>query len=207
LVRLPIRTGGGPMLRSALGAGSLNGSYLALLFLVTFQFQQLHGWSPLRTGLAILPASAPLALTALHSGRLISRFGTRRLIAFGAPLPLLGYLLYLRLPAHPGYVTALLPTMLLVGLGFVLSFAPLNTQATAGLAPAERGAAAALYQSSVQIAAVIGPALAAALIAPGLASGNAAALRPAVWLVVAIGTIGPVINSGPFSQKAKANDR
>ncbi|MFI0722861.1 MFS transporter [Streptomyces sp. NPDC021224] len=191
LVRLPLRTGG-TMARSALGAGALNGSYLGLLVVVTFQFQTTRGWSPLQTALAILPASVPLALVALHSGRMIARFGTRRLIAYGALPPLAGYLLYLRLPAHPDYVTAVLPTMILVGLGFVLSFAALNTQATSGLAPAERGAAAALYQSAVQIAAVVAPALAAALFQNGLGGTGNGGLRPAVWLVVAIGAIGPV---------------
>jgi len=122
-----------------------------------------------------------------------------------------GYLLYLRLPAHPAYLTAVLPTMLLVGAGFALSFAALNTQATAGLAPAIRGEAAALYQSAVQIAAVLAPALAAALYQAGLTGGGNAALRPAVWLVVGIGAIGlvtaltaPAQQPGPVRQPAGA---
>ncbi|WUH88797.1 MFS transporter [Streptomyces sp. NBC_00433] len=194
LLRLPPRTGRAGMLRSALGAGSLNGSYLALLVVITFQFQTSQGWSPLRTALAILPASVPLALLALRSGRMIARFGTRRLIAYGALPPVAGYLLYVRLPAHPDYLTAVLPTMLLVGAGFVLSFAALNTQATADLPPAERGGAAALYQSAVQIAAVVAPAAAAALFQSGLADGpgHSSALRPAIWLVVGIGAVGMV---------------
>lgn len=196
LLRLPAR-GGGTLLRSALGAGSLNGSYLGLLILLTFQLQTLYGWSPLRTALAILPASVPLALIALYSGRIVARFGTRPLIAWGSIPPVLGYLLYLRLPEHPGYATAVLPTMLLVGAGFVLSFAALNTQATAGVAPAERPGAVALYQSVVQTAAVVAPALAAALFSSGLSAARtgaaqAAALRPAVWLVVGIGAVGLV---------------
>ena len=210
LVRLPLRASAAT-LRSALGAGSLNGSYLGLLIIVTFQFQTGQGWSPLKTALAILPASVPLAVLALHSGHMIARFGTRRLIAYGAVPPVLGYLLYLRLPAHPAYLTAVLPTMLLVGAGFALSFAALNTQATAGLAPAIRGEAAALYQSAVQIAAVLAPALAAALYQAGLTGGGNAALRPAVWLVVGIGAIGlvtaltaPAQQPGPVRQPAGA---
>ncbi|MGW0331546.1 MFS transporter [Streptomyces sp. NPDC003011] len=184
--------------RATAGAVALNGSYLGLLLVVTLQLQTTEGWSPARTALALLPASLPLAVAAPFSGRLIERFGTRRLIALGAPAPLLGYVLYLRaLTPQPAYATAILPTLLLVGIGFALGFTALNVQATAGLPAADRQAAAGHYQTAVQTAAVLAPALVTALLiasgAPG-GSGAAAAVpdyRPAVWLVVALGALGP----------------
>lgn len=195
LLRRPERAGG-QLVRAASGAGCLNGSYLGLLLVVTVQLQQRQGWSPFHTALAIVPASGPLAVTALHSGRLVARFGTRRLIAAGALPPCLGYLLYLRLPAHAGYPDAVLPTMLLVAAGFVLAFAALNTQATAGLRPEERAAGAALYQSTVQLGAVLVPAAVAALLQsrlPAHGPAPAAAYRPALWLVTGVGTAGLLV--------------
>lgn len=173
----------GPLLRSALGAASLNGSFLGLLFVVTYQWQAAQDWGPLRTGLALLPASAPLALTALSSGRMVQRFGAPRLIVLGAAAPLIGYVLYLRDPAHATYTTGVLPTLLLVGAGFVLAFAALNTQATAGVAPAERGPVVATYQTAVQIGAVL-------VIAPTAALLTAYGSRTAMALVTGVGAVG-----------------
>ncbi|GHA18328.1 MFS transporter [Streptomyces echinoruber] len=180
--------------RAVLGAVALNGSYLGLLLVATFHLQVTEGWSPARTAFALLPASLPLAVTAPLSGRLIERFGTRRLIALGAPAPVLGHLLYLRaLTPHPAYATDVLPTMLLIGAGFALGFTALNVQAASAVPAADRAAATGHYQTAVQTAAVLAPALVAALLAAhGAPDAPAAGYRPAVWLVVALGALGPV---------------
>ena len=189
---------GGPMLRSALGAACLNGSYLGLLFVLTYQLQTVAGWSPLRCALALVPAAAPLAVTALSSGRLVARFGAPRLIAAGAVFPFAGYLLQLRTSWPLDYPGLLLPTLLLVGAGFVLSFAALNMQATSWLPAAERGAGSGLYQTAVQTGAVLTPALVAALLAasasPDATAAEAvAACRPALVLVAVIGGLGLLV--------------
>ncbi|MFJ1974914.1 MFS transporter [Streptomyces sp. NPDC087903] len=189
---------GGPMLRSALGAACLNGSYLGLLFVLVHQLQTVAGWSPLRCALALGPAAAPLAVTALLSGRLVTRFGAPRLIAAGAVLPLAGYLLQLRTSWPLDYPGLLLPTLLLVGAGFVLSFAALNTQATAWLPAAERGAGSGLYQTAVQTGAALTPALTAALLTAATpphatAAEAVAACRPALVLVAALGGLGLLV--------------
>lgn len=172
------------LVRSMAGAAALNGVNLGLLLVLTARLQTGLGWSPLRTALAFLPVSVPLAVTALLSRRLIARYGTARLIALGALGPVLGAALCLRHPVPEHYVTDVLPTLLLVGAGFVLAFAALNAQATSQLAAVDRPAAVGLYQSAVQISAVIVPALAAAL-AVGRADD-----RPALLLVTAVAVAG-----------------
>ncbi|WP_455354463.1 MFS transporter [Streptomyces sp. SYSU K217416] len=174
-----------PLLRSALGAAALNGSYLGLLLLCTLRLQQSAGWSPMATALAFLPAAAPLALSALYSGRMVARFGPARLIALGAVFPPLGYAWYLRLESPVSYPADVLPTMLLVGLGFALSFTALHMQATSAV-PADRQAAVGgLYQTAVQMGAVLTLALVAAL--------HPAGHRPAVLLVTAVGALGLLV--------------
>lgn len=172
------------LLRSMAGAAALNGVNLGLLLILTARLQTGLGWSPPRTALALLPASVPLAVTALLSRKLIARYGTARLIALGALGPVLGAALCLRHPAPERYVTDVLPALLLVGAGFVLAFAALNTQATSRLAAVDRAAAVGLYQSAVQVAAVVVPALAAAL-AVGRSDDRAAFL-----LVTAVAVAG-----------------
>ncbi|MFG2953220.1 MFS transporter [Streptomyces sp. NPDC048291] len=195
----PLR-GNPTLIRSALGAACLNGSYLGLLFVLTYQTQTLAGWSPLHTALALLPAAAPPALTALASGRLVATFGAPRLIVAGAACAFAGALLQLRPHAWPlDYPGRMLPTLLLVGAAFVLSFAALNMQAMSRLTPADRLTGSGLYQTAVQLAAVLAVALVAALLAahapaPGAGpAAAAAACRPALTLVAALGFLGLLV--------------
>lgn len=173
--------------RSALGAACLNGSYLGMLFIATLQLQDELGRSPLETALAFLPASLPLALTALHSGAMVERFGARPLIALGSLAAFAGYLLLLR--EDTSYVTGLLPSLLLVGAGFVLAFTALNTQAVSEAAGGDKAVAGAAYQTAVQAGAALMPALAAALLTTGTGAPDH---RSAHLLVAAVGLLGVV---------------
>ncbi|MFJ9026448.1 MFS transporter [Streptomyces sp. NPDC102259] len=176
----------GMLIRSALGAAALNGSYLGLLFVLTFQMQSVLGWGPLRTALALLPASVPLAVTALWSGRMVRRFGVARLIAVGLSLPPLGYGWCLWQSPERPYAIGTLPALVLVGAGFVLAFAALNVSATAGVAPAERGLAGATYQTAVQLGAAVVIAATAACVTADVPAGRRAALA----LVTGVGLVG-----------------
>lgn len=170
-----------PMVRSALAAAALNGSHLGLLLILTFRAQHELGWSPLRTALAFLPAGAPLAVTALLSGRLVARFGAPRPIAGGLLLPTLGFGWYLWGPYPMSYVSGMLPALLLVGAGFVLAFAALNLQATSAVPSAERGVAGAVYQTAVQVGALVTLSAVGAVMAAG---------KAATGLVTAVGCAG-----------------
>jgi predicted MFS family arabinose efflux permease len=173
-----------PLLRSALGAATLNGSYWGFLFIGTFHLQR-H-WSPLWTALALLPSSVLLALAAAFSARLVGRFGTARLIALGAAAPPLGYALFLPLRSPPDYATGVLPAVVLVGLGFVLAFAALNVQALAGFSGADQKAAGAVYQTAVQLGGAVTLAVTAGIVASG-------GLRPALLFIIAAGVLGLLV--------------
>ncbi|MFC8846793.1 MFS transporter, partial [Micromonospora sp. NPDC057141] len=155
-----------PTLRqAALGAGALNGSYWGLLLVLTLHLQTVRGWSPWWTAVALLPASVPLAITAPWSGRMVRRFGAARLVALGGALPPLGYLLALRLDPDTGYLTGVLPVLLLVSAGFVLAFAALHVRAVAAVPGELRGRATATYQTAVQLVGAGTVALVAGLLA------------------------------------------
>ncbi|NEE10325.1 MFS transporter, partial [Streptomyces sp. SID7499] len=84
-------------------------------------------------------------MTALSAGRVVARFGAPRLVVLGAVLHLTGLLLYARLDLPRSYTTDLLPTLALVGIGFVPAFAALNAQAGRAVGTADRGTATATY--------------------------------------------------------------
>lgn len=199
------RLADGTLLRSALGAAALNGSYLGLLLVLTVQLQEQQGRSPFETALALLPASVPLALSAPFSGRMVSRWGPAPLIALGSLAPALGYLWYLHRAGSSGYATAAMPALLLVALGFVLSFTALHVQATSGSGPDGQAEASGLYQTAVQCGAVVVPALVAAVLAAG-GAGETGGGRPAMLLVTAVGLLGCVAGFTGLAQ-ARRHDR
>ncbi|MFJ8108062.1 MFS transporter [Streptomyces sp. NPDC096132] len=153
----------GSFLRSAVGAATLNGTYLGLLLLLTHWLHDQWGWSSWRTALAFLPACLPLVLALPFTARMVGRFGTERLITAGGGAAALGCLTALLTGAPGTYADGVLPALLCVEAGFVLSFAALNLQATSGMSAEHRGAAVPVYQTAVQLGAVLAlPAVAAA---------------------------------------------
>jgi predicted MFS family arabinose efflux permease len=127
------------------------GSYVAFQFIVTLYVQESLGWSPITMALAFLPAGIIVVLGALRIGPVLQRLGTPITILFGMLAFAAGYALFLRATPSMPYVEFLLPTMVLLGVGFGLSFAALNAQATAGIPDYEQGLASGLLNTSLQL--------------------------------------------------------
>jgi EmrB/QacA subfamily drug resistance transporter len=138
------------LVRANLTAMMLFGGWVGFQFIATLYMQQLRGWSPLETGLAIFPGGLLVALLAPRIAPLVGRFGVMRLIVAGLFSVTAAYALFLPIGLDSGYWGAMLPTMLLAGIGFALAFGPLNIAATAGVAPMEQGLAAGLLNTSFQ---------------------------------------------------------
>ena len=137
LVRLGILRSGS-LVRANLGAMSLFGGWVGFQFIATLYMQQLRGWSPLQTGLAIFPGGLLVAVLSPRIAPLIFRFGVMRLIVVGMTSVAAVYALFLPIGLGSSYAAAMLPTFLLAGLGFALAFGPLNVAATNGIAPRSR---------------------------------------------------------------------
>jgi EmrB/QacA subfamily drug resistance transporter len=150
LVRLGILRSSS-LVRANLAAMLLVGSWFGFQFIVTLYLQQLRGWSPLETGLAIFPGGLLVALLAPRVGPLVLRFGIQRLVTVGFLSAAVGYALFVPIGLDSGYAAAMLPTFLLAGLGFALSYGPLNIAGTNGVAPEEQGLASGLVSTSFQV--------------------------------------------------------
>ena len=162
LVRLGILRSGA-LVRANLGAMMLIGGWFGFQFIATLYMQQLRGWSALETGLAIFPGGVLVALLAPRMAPLIARFGVARLIVFGMAAQVAGYALFLQIGDDSSYMTAMLPTFLLAGLGFALAYGPLNIAATSGVAPEEQGLAGGLLNTSFQFGGALVLAIATAV--------------------------------------------
>jgi EmrB/QacA subfamily drug resistance transporter len=150
LVRLGILRSG-TLVQANLGAMMLVGGWFGFQFIATLYLQQLRGWSPLETGLAIFPGGFLVAVLAPRIAPLVMRFGIRRLITLGLASTAAGYALFLPIGLDSGYAAAMLPTFLLAGLGFALAYGPLNIAGTNGIAPEEQGLASGLVSTSFQV--------------------------------------------------------
>ena len=151
------------LVRANAGAMALTGSWVGFQFIATLYMQQARGWSPLETGLAIFPGGILVAVLAPRIGPLVARFGTSRLIAVGLLSAAVGYALFLPIGVDSPYLTAVLPTMILAGLGFALAYGPVNIAATAGIAPEEQGLASGLVNTSFQFGGALTLAVATAV--------------------------------------------
>jgi EmrB/QacA subfamily drug resistance transporter len=137
------------LVRANLAAIVLAG-WIGFQFVATLYMQQLRGWSALETGLAIFPGGLLVAVLSPRVAPLIGRFGVQRLAVAGLASAAIGYALFIPIGLHSSYAAAILPTMLLGGLGFALAFGPINVAATTGVAPEEQGLAGGLLNTSFQ---------------------------------------------------------
>ena len=152
------------LVRANLAAMSLFGSWVGFQFVVTLYLQQLRGWSPLETGLAIFPAGLLVMILSPRIAPLIARFGVTKLIIAGLASLTAGYVLFLPIGLDSTYAAGMLPTFLLAGLGFALAFGPLNVAATTGVVPEEQGLAGGLLNTSFEFGGALALAIVTAVI-------------------------------------------
>jgi len=141
----------------------LNFGFYGQLFFISLFFQQVRGYSPFVTGLALLPQMGVVALSSALSGRVTGHLGPRLPMTIGLLLGGGGFLWMIVVNASTSYL--LLCTML-VAIGFGTSFTmPAMTTAVIGSAPKSySGIAAAVLNTSRQVGGVLGVALLGSLV-------------------------------------------
>jgi MFS family permease len=176
------------LLHANLSGAVMAGGYFAFQFVVTLYLQDSLGWSPLAMALGFLPAGLLVVASATRMGAVLERVDTPRLIFGGLSAFVLGYLLFLRVNPGMNYADFLLPTMILLGVGFALSFPSINAQATAGVAPHEQGLASGLVNTCIQVGGAVVLAVVTAVLGNGRASAHGQLLpHMAVTIAVVVG--------------------
>ncbi|TDB92249.1 MFS transporter, partial [Micromonospora fluostatini] len=131
------------------------GAFAGFQFMVTLYLQELRGWSPLQTGLAMLLVALDLLLAPTLTPWLVQRFGTTRVLFFGLLAAVAAYALFL--PARLDWAyAAMLPTMVLLGLAFALAYGPLTMAGVEGVDEREHGLAGGLLYTSMQFGMALG---------------------------------------------------
>ncbi|HEY4626944.1 MAG TPA: MFS transporter [Blastococcus sp.] len=149
------RSRAGAYLAAAVAVVGAFGMFLML----TYHFQVVLGWSPVRAGVAFLPLSVAVAASAYGLGsRLLPRVAPRALIVPGLVLAAAGLGVLGTLPPSSGYLTPILPAELLLGTGMGLVVTPAISVATSGVDPRHAGVAAAVANAAMQVGGSVGTA-------------------------------------------------
>jgi EmrB/QacA subfamily drug resistance transporter len=150
------RTRGGSMLAMLFASIGVFGVFLFL----TYYLQETLGFSPVKTGVAFLPLVAALAGMAQVSNRvLLPKFGPKYVVPIGLLLSAVAMFMLHRVGLHSAYASAVLPYIVLLGLGFGLSVAPSFSTGTLGLEPQDAGVGSATLNTSQQVGGSIGTSL------------------------------------------------
>jgi predicted MFS family arabinose efflux permease len=170
------RNRGGAYLTMLIAATGMFGVFLFL----TYYMQQTLGFSPAITGVAFLPMVACLMASSITSNVvLMARTGPRPLATTGLLLAAIGLVLLTRIGVHSSYAVHVLPSLIIIGLGFGLVFAPVFNSGTFGVAPQDAGVASATINTGQQLGGSIGTSLLNTIFASTVASYIAAHLSPA----------------------------
>jgi EmrB/QacA subfamily drug resistance transporter len=144
-----------------------------MFFVGVLYAQHVLGYDPLRIGLAFLPVTVVMGgLSLRYTDRLIARFGARRLVITGLALVATGLTWFARVPLNGNYVTDVLPSTILLGLGGGLAFPALAALAMGEATPEDAGLASGVFNTTAQVGSALGLAVLASI-----SAGRYAGLR------------------------------
>ena len=144
---------------------ALYGGLSALFFFLVLYLQQVAGYSPLQSGLALLPESVVMFALSSRFGALADRFGPRLFMGGGPLVAGAGMLMLLGFGVHVDYVTEVLPGLLAFSLGLSITVAPLTAAILAGVDQEEAGIASAINNAVARVAGLIATVAIGAIVA------------------------------------------
>jgi EmrB/QacA subfamily drug resistance transporter len=151
----------------------------AWFFLSALYLQLVLGYSPLKVGLAFLPANIIMgAFSVGLSAKLVMKYGIRAPLAFGLLLAAIGLALFTRLPVDGSFWVDVLPSMTLLGFGAGIAFNPVLLAAMSDVKPEESGLASGVVNTSFMMGGALGLAVLASLAASRTATLSASGDGP-----------------------------
>jgi len=145
------------------------GAFLAQIFVglglfgmflfMTFYFQNVHGYSAVKTGLLFLPFSVGIIVSAGASSQLLPKIGPRLLVSIGCTMGACGLFLLSLIKPESSYVGHVMPAMIVTSLGLGMTFVAVASSALFNVSGNDTGAASAVLNTSQQIGGSFGTAI------------------------------------------------
>ena len=148
-------------------AYAANGGFF---FLVVINLQVVAGFSPLASGLALLPVTILMLLLSARSGALGQRIGPRIPMTAGPLICAVAFALLARVGPGASYAVDVLPAVIILGVGLSLLVAPLTATALGALDDAYAGIASGVNNAVARAASLL--AVAILPLAAGLGGGE-----------------------------------
>jgi predicted MFS family arabinose efflux permease len=144
---------------------ALYGGLSALFFFLVLYLQQVARYTPLQSGLALLPESIVMFALSSRFGALADRFGPRLFMGVGPLVAGAGMLMLLTIGVHVSYLTSVLPAIVVFSLGLSMTVAPLTAAILAGVHESEAGIGSAVNNAVARVAGLIATVTVGALVA------------------------------------------
>jgi EmrB/QacA subfamily drug resistance transporter len=145
-----------------------------VFFFISLFMQNVLGYSAVRAGAAFLPMTLLIILVAPFAGRASDRLGSRWLMTAGMTLVGCCLLVFAQVQTDSSYV-ALLPAMLLGGVGMATTMTPMTAAALSSVPVDKAGVGSGMLNTFRQVGGALGIAVMGAILASGtnsaLASG------------------------------------
>jgi MFS family permease len=170
----------------------MSGAVTASAFLIAQYCQLVLGYSPLGTGLHLLPWTATPLLIAPVAGRLSDRIGRRPVLATGLLLQAVGLGWFALLADGRPHYAVLVTPLVVAGIGISMALPTAATAAINAVRPEEMGKASGTNSTLQRLGAVFCVAIATTVFtaAGGTATTFAAGFRPALEIVAAMSLLG-----------------
>jgi EmrB/QacA subfamily drug resistance transporter len=134
----------------------ISSAMFGVFFFLTQFLQIVHGFSPLRSGLAFLPLTSGILLASRMAPRNMARFGARAMMTVGALLVVAALLWLSQATVDGSYWTQILVPFFVIGLGAGSSFTPMNLTIMSTLTPEQTGSGAGTLQTYQQVGGAVG---------------------------------------------------
>ncbi len=125
------------------------------LFFVPFDLINVQHYTPTQAGAAMLPMTLILFFFSRASGALQTRFGAPPLLAGGALVAALGFVLYALAGEGRSYWVSFFPASLILGIGAALFVAPLTATVMNSLETAHAGTASGVNNAIARTAGLV----------------------------------------------------
>lgn len=184
----------GPYFGASAAAFAVVGAYWSLMFFQPQYLQDALGHSAILSGAMILPVTVPMVFVSPFCGRLISRFGARRLMTFGVGSAVAGLLVLTQVDPGSSYGFVLCG-YLLFGVSIGLVYAPMSVAAMAAM-PAEKvGIASGVLAMVRLVSGALALAATGAVFHALLAGGDSftSSIAGSSWVLVGLGVVGGIL--------------
>jgi EmrB/QacA subfamily drug resistance transporter len=153
------------LLASNIVMALLGAAWIPMWFFLNLYLQQIQGYAPFESGLALLPMTAAIMILMIGaSSRVIGHLGVKHSLVAGLGLLAVAMLMFMATPSSKAsFIIHVLPASLVAAVGMSLAYIPALMSAVSHVRKEESGLASGIVNTSYQIGSALGLAIMVAI--------------------------------------------